>query len=166
MQDEGNEWQRLAERISRALYGSIQTQVPLGSGAKADIVVWGSSIRKDARGGVKLASRIIECKVSAQDSWDDVIKKYFKYCSVLEIWYLKTSHYSLKNPPANTPGKVICKGPYDVLSALLTRGAAGKRWAADFETRKALAKEMWDLKWKIATHSTDLIVCPQDLLIR
>lgn len=166
MQDEAAEWQRLAEKISKALYGSVRSQVRLNSGAIADIVVCDSPIRKDARGGVTFASRIIECKVSAHDSWEDEIKKYFKYCNVLEIWYLRTSHYSLKNPPPDTPGKVICKGPYELLSTLLSRDAWKKPWAAGLGARKDLAKEMWDLKWKIATHSTDLIVCPRDLLIR
>ena len=166
MQDEGKERQDLAERISEAFYGPVQSQVRLGSGEIADIVVGDSSISKDARGGLKHASRIIECKVSALTSWDEVIGKYLKYCNVLEIWYIRASHHSLKAPFPKTPRRVVCKGPYELLSALLARGALGERWVADLESRRALAKEMWDLKWKIATHSTDLIVCPRNLLIR
>jgi len=164
MQDEGIEWQRLAEKISKALYGPVKSQVGLPGKEIADIVVWDSSIRKDARGGVKHASRIIECKVSALTSLDEVIGKYLKYCNVLEIWYLRTSHHSLKAPFPTTSSRVICKGPHELLSALLARGALGKRWVADLESRKALAKEMWNLKWEIATDSTDLIVCPRKLL--
>ena len=166
MQDEATEWQRVAEKISKALYGPVRSQVSLSGGEIADIVVWDSSIRKDARGAVKVAKRMIECKLSAQDSWDDVIEKYFKYCSVLEIWYLRTSHYSLKIALPKTPSGVICKGPYELLSALLARGAWGKHWVADLESRKALAKEMWNLKWKAATHPKDLIVYPRKSLIR
>ena len=161
MQDEATEWQRLAEKISEALYGPVEQQVKLPGGEIADIVVWDSSIYKDARRGVKRASRIIECKVPALTSWDEVIEKYFKYCNVLEIWYLRASHHSLKAPFPKTPGRVICKGPYELLSTLLSRDAWEKPWAADLGTRKALAKGMWDLKWEIATHSTDLIVCPR-----
>jgi len=166
MQDEATEWQRLAEKISRALYGPVRSQVRLPGGEIADIVVGDSSIRKDVRGGVRVVKRIIECKVSALTSWDEVIEKYFKYCNMLEIWYLRASHHSLKAPFPKTPSRVICKGPYELLSTLLGRGASGRRWVADLESRKDLAKEMWNLKWEIATHSTDLIVCPRDLLIR
>ena len=161
MQGEDKEWERLAEKISTALYGPVRSQFPVASGARPDIVVWDLSIREDTRGGVTHASRIIECKVSAQTSWDEEIEKYFKYCNVLEIWYIRTSHHSLKAPFPKTPGRVICKGPYELLSTLLSRDAWEKPWAADLGTRKALAKEMWDLKWEIATHSTDLIVCPR-----
>ena len=165
MQGKGKEWERLAARISEALYGPVKSEQPLRGGKRADIVVWDSSIRQDSRGNVEFANKIIECKEGIS-SWEDYeIEKYLKYCRVLEIWCLVPRHRYLNDPMPKTPQGVVFKGPYELRANLLARGMAAKNLKADWDSRAVLAKEMWDLMWKVAGLDKELIICPRRLLV-
>lgn len=162
---EDNPWHCLAGEIAVALYGPCRREVRLSNNKRADIVPWVACPLLDKKRRVRYTVRIIEAKLSHRRSWKDVNHKYRRFCRWLEIWCLDTARLRRGEHLRPPPG-VIVRGPYELLQMLLSKDRSGKRFSANYERRRALAKRLWSLKWAGHLAVSDLTVFPLRFLLR